>query len=447
MSNGAVLIIVPDVEAASPSATKRDERVTSQQPMTNPTIRPVPYMGVIYVVAEAMKLGFTNGDPDWCNLGQGQPEVGPMEGAPPRITSVELEPQDHAYGHIGGTDALREAVAAHYNRLYRQGMASQYGPENVSVAAGGRLCLSRVFAILGSVRVGYQVPDYTAYEDMLDYHRYRIEPVALLTDSECGFIVTADRLKNAVASQELRAFILSNPCNPTGQVVRDDELARYLEVARKGDCTLILDEFYSHFIYRADGTPGDGPVSAAAHVEDVERDPVVLIDGLTKSFRYPGWRVGWAVGPSSIIENINRAASAIDGGPGTAAQRMALEALEPAQADQETTAVRHVFTRKRNLMLERLKNMGIRCDHEPGGTFYVWADVRDLPEPLNDADVFFRRGLERKVMTVPGRFFDVNPGNERPEGDFRSWVRFSFGPPEDNVRLGLGRLEEMIRAG
>lgn len=340
--------------------------MSTQQPTTDPTIRPVPYMGVIYVVAEAMKLGFTNGDPDWCNLGQGQPEVGPMEGAPPRISSVELEPQDHAYGFIGGIDAMREAVAGHYNRLYRQGKASKYGPENVSIASGGRLSLSRVFAILGSVRVGYQVPDYTAYEDMLDYHRYRIEPVALFTDTDCGFVVTADRLKDAVEQQELRAFILSNPCNPTGQVIRGDELAGYLEVSREGDCTLILDEFYSHFIYQADGTPGDGPVSAAAHVEDVEGDPVVLIDGLTKSFRYPGWRVGWAVGPSSIIENINRAASAIDGGPGTAAQRMALMALEPAQADQETTALRHVFTRKRNLMLERLCSMVSAVTMSPG---------------------------------------------------------------------------------
>lgn len=69
----------------------------------------------------------------------------------------------------------------------------------------------------------------------------------------------------------------------------------------------------------------------------------------------------------------------------------------------------------------------------------------DLSGPLSDADVFFRRALERKVLTVPGRFFDVNPGKERPEGAFRTWVRFSFGPPEDNVRLGLDRLEEMIR--
>ena len=60
--------------------------------------REVPYMGVIFVVDEAHKRGFWNGHPDWSNLGQGQPEVGPYEGAPPRIEEVRIGPQDHAYG-------------------------------------------------------------------------------------------------------------------------------------------------------------------------------------------------------------------------------------------------------------------------------------------------------------------------------------------------------------
>src|SRR6185503_17615393 len=81
-------------------------------------LRDVPYMGVIWVVHEASKLGFVNGHPDWCNLGQGQPEVGPMEGAPPRIETVTLQPADHAYGPLGGLDELREAVAGHVNRLF-----------------------------------------------------------------------------------------------------------------------------------------------------------------------------------------------------------------------------------------------------------------------------------------------------------------------------------------
>ncbi len=96
-------------------------------------------------------------------------------------------------------------------------------------------------------------------------------------------------------------------------------------------------------------------------------------------------------------------------------------------------------------MVERLRAMGVRCDHEPQGTFYVWADIGSLPAPIDDADTFFEQALRWKVLTVPGRFFDVNPGGRRTTNSpFRHWVRFSFGPPEENVRLGLDRLAEMI---
>ncbi len=85
-------------------------------------IRSVPYMGVIWVVHEASKLGFYNGHPDWCNLGQGQPEVGELEGAPERVSSLRIQPGDHAYGPVGGTLEAREAVAELYNRSFRRGM-------------------------------------------------------------------------------------------------------------------------------------------------------------------------------------------------------------------------------------------------------------------------------------------------------------------------------------
>jgi len=408
-------------------------------------LRAIPYMGVIYVVAEAMKLGFTNGDPDWCNLGQGQPEVGEMEGAPPRLASIRLEPGDHAYGPIDGTRALREAVAAHYNRLYRRGKRSQYTAENVSVAAGGRLVLTRAFAALGDVRLGYQIPDYTAYEDMIGYHRHRLTPIVLEAKEADGFAIPPADLERAIDRHELRAFVVSNPCNPTGNVIRGEDLARYVACGRERGCTMILDEFYSHFVYDGDA-PAAGPVSGAEFVEDVDTDPVLLVDGLTKSFRYPGWRVGWAVGPREMVEVLGRAASAIDGGPSQPIQRAALEVLEPARADQETRALRSVFSRKRSLMVERLRAMGVRITPEPSGTFYVWGTIEDLPAPLNDVETFFRRALERKVLTVPGVFFDVNPGKERRgPSPYATWMRFSFGPPEDNVRLGLDRLEALVR--
>jgi aspartate/methionine/tyrosine aminotransferase len=409
--------------------------------------RPIPYMGVIYVVAEAEKLGFRNGHPDWCNLGQGQPEVGEVEGAPPRFDALRIDPADHAYGPVNGVDELREAVAAHYNRLFRQGKSSQYTKENVSIASGGRLMLARMFASLGGVNLGYQTPDYTAYEDMLDYHRYRFTPVHLPAAEEDGFALPPAAFERHVREQGLGALVLSNPCNPTGCVIAGDDLARYVAVSRESGCALVLDEFYSHFIYTPSGEPGSGPVSAAAHVEDVNRDPVLLIDGLTKSFRYPGWRLGWAVGPAELIDSMGRAASAIDGGPSRLVQRAAVAVLEAGRADQETDALRRCFAAKRNVMLERLREMGIRTARDSESTFYVWASLEDLPAPFDDADAFFREALSRKVMTVPGRFFDVNPGGaRRGPSRFRSWMRFSFGPPMDNMVMGLDRLEAMLSA-
>lgn len=404
-------------------------------------------MGVIYVVAEAAKLGFTNGDPAWSNLGQGQPEVGPLEGAPERISSIRLEAGDHAYGPVAGAHPLRQAVADHYNRYFRGAHRSRYTAANVAIAAGGRLGLSRLLAALGTARIGYQSPDYTAYEDLLSYHAHRTKPVLVPTTAEHGFRISPARFERQIAEQRLDAYLLSNPCNPTGQIVMGDELRAYVEISRSSDCALLLDEFYSHFIYEPDGSAAAGPVSAAAYVQDVNRDPIILVDGLTKNFRYPGWRVGWIVGPADIIEQISRAASAIDGGPPLPIQRAATEVLQPARADQETRALRKAFARKRRLMLDALTNLGIGVPHSPRGTFYVWGDISRLPAPLNDADQLFRAALQQRVMIVPGRFFDVNPGSERPsDPSYQQWVRFSFGPPEENVRSGLHRLGEVVRS-
>lgn len=410
-------------------------------------LREVPYMGVIFVVAEAMKLGFRNGHPDWSNLGQGQPEVGAMPGAPPRIDTVAILPQDHAYGPLEGLPELRERIAEHYNRLYRTGRASRYAAANVAVAQGGRLALTRAMAALGAVNVGYALPDYTAYEDMFNLHLARLSPLPIRTHEADGFALRPERLAREVEENGLGACVLSNPCNPTGNVVAGPDLAALVKIARERRLTLLLDEFYSHFIYTADGKPGDGPVSAAAFVEDVDRDPVILCDGLTKSFRYPGWRVGWVVGPPAMVESMARTASAIDGGPSRIAQRAALQALDPDRADQETTALRRVFAEKRNLMVQRLRGMGLRFAGEPRGTFYCWAALDRLPAPFDDAMTFFRRALEHKVLTVPGEFFDVNPGKRRRRpSPYRQWMRFSFGPPMENMTQGLDRLERMLHA-
>jgi hypothetical protein len=146
-----------------------------------------------------------------------------------------------------------------------------------------------------------------------------------------------------------------------------------------------------------------------------------------------------------VIENLERVATGFDGGPSLPAQRLAIKALDPERADEETTAVRRLFARKRIAMVEGLEALGIRCGEGPLGTFYVWADVSGLHKSLNNADSFFKAGLGRKVVTIPGPFFDVNPGGTHPPmKQLKRWVRFSFGPSEDKITTGLERLGEII---
>jgi aspartate/methionine/tyrosine aminotransferase len=414
---------------------------------TFPSIRSIPYMGVINVVAEAAKLGFSNGHPDWSNMGQGQPEVGPLAGAPTRLCDIHLEPFDAAYGPVNGIDALREAVAEMYNRQFRKGHASKYTAENVAIASGGRLMLSRAFAIIDAVPLGYQTPDYTAYEEMLDYHRYRFLPVRLEAVETDAFLLSPARLDREIRAHGLGALVLSNPCNPTGQVIAGEDLASYVASCRRHACLFIADEFYSHYIYEPDGSPATAPVSAAAFVDDVDRDPVLIIDGLTKNHRYPGLRVSWAVGPKAVIDALGRAASAIDGGPGLAAQRFALAALDPRRVALETQVVREAFSEKRRIMQAALSAIGVRFGNAGRSTFYLWGDVSGLPRGLNDGDSLFREALQKRVMLVPGAYFDVNPAKGRRQASLLSrWVRFSFGPPKDNMLSGLERLTALVEA-
>jgi len=93
-----------------------------------PGFRPVPRTGVIHVVDRARQLGFRAGVEGWCNLGQGQPETGPLPGAPPRPTDVHIAADDYEYAPVGGIDALRRPVANLYNARYRQGQSVAMRP-------------------------------------------------------------------------------------------------------------------------------------------------------------------------------------------------------------------------------------------------------------------------------------------------------------------------------
>ncbi len=409
--------------------------------------RAVPRTGVIYVTSEATRLGFSASNPDWCNLGQGQPETGELAGAPPRVSHVEIDVDDQEYAPVAGIPELREAIANLYNTLYRKGLRSQYSAENVCVSGGGRMALTRAAASLSQVNLGHFLPDYTAYEELLDIFR-AFTAIPIMLDGDRGYAFSHEDLRREIMGRGLSAILLSNPCNPTGKAVMGEELARWVSVARDLECSLMLDEFYSHYIYRT--RPGTLPIeSAARYVEDVDRDPVLIFDGLTKNWRYPGWRVTWALGPKKIIEALTSAGSFLDGGGSKPLQRAAIALMSEEHVTKETWAIHNAFRDKRDKVLSRLERLGVRVDRVPDGTFYVWGSVANLPPKLADGMSFFRAALGKKVITVPGEFFDVNPGKRRHAraSRFRDYVRFSFGPSAPVLDKALDRLEALISAG
>ncbi len=415
-------------------------------PSPVPGFRAVPFTGVIYVMAEAARRGYRYGHPDWCNLGQGQPETGPLPGGPPRVEHVAIDVDDQEYAPVPGIWDLRESVAALYNSLYRRGMKSQYKAENVCICGGGRSSLTRAVAALGEVNLGHFLPDYTAYEELLDIFKL-FTSIPILLDPENGYRFSAADLRREILGKGLSAVLLSNPNNPTGQTIQGDALHQWVATARDLQCTLLLDEFYSHYVWTG-AEDQWSMVSAATHVEDVNRDPVVIFDGLTKNWRYPGWRCTWVVGPKQVIEAVASTGSFLDGGGSKPLQRAALPLLEPALVLQETAAIQKAFRRKRKLMMKGLRAAGIKLDTAPEATFYCWGDLSGLPEPLNDGMQFLKAALDEKVICVPGEFFDVNPGKRRAgrPSRFRQYARFSFGPDEATVKTGVERIARLVRS-
>jgi len=403
--------------------------------------------GVIYCSDRAIANGFSYAaSHEWANLGQGAPEVGEIPDAPPRPQSVSMSVDSLEYAPTTGVKALREAVANLYNHTYRQGKASQYTHENVCIVPGGRAGLSRVAAVVGDVYCSYQVPDYTAYDQVLSAFR-RLVPVPTALEPENQYRLDLTQVKKDIRTQGLAVLIASNPRNPTGQVIKGDDLEELVEIGREHVTTLVLDEFYSWYQYYDDDKDTGKPVSSAEYIEDVNEDSVVIIDGLTKNWRLPGWRVCWVIGPKNLITALSQSGSYLDGGANHPLQLAAIPLLDPERVEKERLALQRHFKIKRDYVLQRLAKIGLKVDLPPNSTFYIWLNLERLPAPLNNGLTFFEELLKEKTIVIPGIFFDINPSHRRNlfNSPCHHFVRLSFGPPLEDLEKGLDAIARVCR--
>ncbi|PWZ02219.1 PLP-dependent transferase [Testicularia cyperi] len=401
--------------------------------------------GVIYVTDRAMSNGFYYGNPEWANMGQGAPEVGHIEGAVPRPLQFDLSQYGdgvHEYAPNTGILELRKAVARYYNHTFRQGKEQQYEASNVCIVPGGRAGMTRLAAVIGSVNCGYQLPEYTSYESMLSAFKSLV-PIPTVLSEEDRYKLSPADLRKEIKGRGLSAMIMSNPRNPTGMLIEGEELHELVDMSRELGCTMLLDEFYSWYMH-------EGPLgranSAAEFIEDINETPVVMIDGLTKGFRLPGWRVCWVVGPKDIISALNQSGSFLDGGTSHPMQCMALQMLDLDRTEQDRKALQRLFRHKRNHVLKRLAAMGLKVHIEPQATFYIWLSLAPLPPPLNSGLVMFEELLREKTIVVPGIAFDINPAHRRNivDSPCENFIRISYGPELSQIDRGLDALERVI---
>jgi aspartate/methionine/tyrosine aminotransferase len=346
------------------------------------------------------------------------------------------------YGPTAGIKPLRKAVADLYNAEHRQGKASQYTYENVCIVPGGRAGLIRIAAVLGNAYLGFFVPDYTAYNEMLSlFKNFAAIPIPL--NKEDGYAIHVEKIEDEI-KRGTSVILTSNPRNPAGNMVTNPELAEIQDICRDR-ATLIMDEFYAGYNYTTDC---DGTViSAADNIEDVDTDDVLIIDGLTKRFRLPGWRIAWIVGPKEFIKAIGSCGSYLDGGTNHAFQEAAVSMLEPNKVRTEMQALQTHFKMKRDYVVGRLEAMGFKLDYCPNSTFYIWLDLESLPEGINDGLNFFAACLKEKVIVVPGIFFDLNPSRRRDlfDSPCHHFIRVSYGPKMDVLKAGLDGFERILK--
>ena len=346
------------------------------------------------------------------------------------------------YGPTAGIKPLRKAVAEMYNAHHRKDKASKYTWENVCIVPGGRAGLIRIAAVLGNAYLGFFVPDYTAYNEMMSLFRnFAAIPIPL--DKKDNYHIHADRIEDEI-KRGTSVLLTSNPRNPAGNMVAGEELAHIQDLCRDR-VTLIMDEFYCGYNYTTDC---DGTViSAADNIEDVDTDDVLIIDGLTKRFRLPGWRVAWIVGPKEFIKAIGSCGSYLDGGTNVPFQEAAVSMLEPTKVRTEMKALQTHFRMKRDYVVGRLEAMGFKLDYCPNSTFYLWLNLEALPEGINDGLNFFQACLKEKVIVVPGIFFDLNPSRRRDlfDSPCHHYVRVSYGPKMATLKAGLDGFERIIK--
>ena len=376
------------------------------------------------VIAEADKL--KSRGVDVADFGPGEPDF-PTPEHIKKAAIKAIEENKSKYTPTGGIMPLREAICAWHKRE----LGSSYEPKECVVSVGGKHSIFNVMSVL--IQQGDEVvipaPYWVSFPDIVKYAGGT--PVFVDTKQEDGFSVKAASIEKAI-TPKTRLLVLNSPCNPTGGVVPPDEFARILAVCKKHNVWLMGDECYSHFTYEPHQPYS---ISSAAG----SRENVIIIGSVSKTFAMTGWRIGYTLGPETLIQALIKLQSQSTSNATSIAQYAALEAM---RGGMETVPVMLAeYAKRRKRIVEGLRAIpGVTCEW-PGGAFYAFPNISahlssgsGKPALAKTCTEISKMLLEKaRVAVVPGEAFGA-PG----------YLRLSYATSIERIDEGLRRLERFF---
>jgi aminotransferase len=380
--------------------------------MISPLVKNVPPSGI------RKYFDMINEMDNVISLGIGEPDfVTPWNIREAGIYSLE---KGHThYTPNSGYMELREEISKY---IYKK-TGVEYNPKNeIIVTVGGSEAID--ISCRALVGPGDEViipePSFVAYKPCAIFTG--ATPVIINLRAEDQFRLTPELLENAITPRT-KLLILPYPNNPTGAIMRKEDLAKIAEVLRDKDIIVISDEIYSELTYEGEH------ISIASFPGMKEK--TLLINGFSKAFAMTGWRLGYACGHPDLIGAMFKIHQyAIMSSP-TTAQKAAIEALRNS-ANDVNTMVRE-YNRRRRIMVDGFKKAGYDC-FEPLGAFYVFPDIRS--SKLNSEEFCERLLLEEKVLVVPGTAF-----GQCGEG----FVRATYANSMENIIEALKRIQRFAK--
>ncbi len=265
------------------------------------------------------------------------------------------------YPPVPGFKDLKKAICEKFKRDNNL----DYRPEQIVVSTGAKHSLMNL--CLALVNPGEEVvlpaPYWVSYMAMVKFAQGT--PVVITTDISTDFKITPKKLEEAL-TQKSKLFIFSNPCNPSGSVYTKKELEELAEVfSHYPDCYIISDEIYE-LINFSDSQFSLGNV-------DSIKERVITVNGVAKGFAMTGWRIGYIGAPLEVAKACTKLQGQFTSGANSIAQMATMAAV---QADpKELEKMKITFLERRDLIIEKLKQVPGLKVNEPMGAFYVFPDV------------------------------------------------------------------------